>query len=202
MKNGVLGSEFVCKKLESFENSTENNGPGSFLYVFADNRNLSGALAGVSTHTNGIIYLQINPDYCDDSADKLNIFETLQHELVHAEIFSKLFKKYGYIGDQNSLNYAEAFHQLVLMEYGGQAGPEQHHLMLEQFLDEMVNSLIEITGKGTYEDYVGLILNGFPEDILKYCGITVNDVILKVDRYKDFKSKNPDLFYLFDKFCP
>lgn len=189
MKNGVLGTGYVCEKLESFASSTENNGAGSFLYVFADNRNLSGALAAVSTAPNGIIYLQINPDYCDNSADKLNIFETLQHELVHAEIYSKLFKKYGYLGDANSLNYAEAFHQLVLKEYGDQAGPDQHHLMLEQFLDEMINSLIEIAGEGTFEDFEGLVLNGFPEDVLNYCGITKEEVLQKVNRYIDFKKK-------------
>jgi hypothetical protein len=205
MKDGVLGTEFVCKQLSNFDGP---NSPGTLLkvsgYDFVElsktNHMDPTASAATITLPNGSIIIAINTTNC--GGDKLNIFETLQHELVHAQIFSRLFKYYGYNGSVESLNYHEAFHQLVLKEYGGQAGPEQHNLMLEYFLKDMVNSLIEITGKGTYEDYEGLVLNGFPPEVLIYCGITNQELKEKVDRYKDFKIKNPGIFYLFDKFCP
>ncbi len=72
----------------------------------------------------------------------------------------------------------------VLAEYGGQSGENEHNLMLEHYLDDMVNSLIEMNnGIGSYGEFVGLILNGFSIDVLNYCGISLQYVQEKYAEY-------------------
>lgn len=67
----------------------------------------------------------------------------------------------------------------------------------------MVNSLKDITGcEASFDDLEGLVLNGFPKEILEYCDIKVEDVKLKVDRYKLFRAQCPEAFYLLNKLCP
>ena len=115
---------------------------------------------------------------------------------------------FGFDGKtQNSLNYLDAFKKLVIKEYGTNATTDQHELMLDKYLNEMVNNLIEITGKGEYDDYIGLVLNGFPEDILLECGYattgsgpgTIQD---KIRTYKLFANNNPDIFNNLNTVCP
>lgn len=126
--------------------------------------------------------------------------------MTHAKIFSELFRKYGFNGVDHSLNYYQAFEQLVISEYGSNATKEQHTLMLEKYLSDMVRSLIEVTGVGTFEtnynDYVGLILYGFPLDILESCGYTLGVVQDKYYSYQVFAHNNPDIYTNIKKLCP
>lgn len=126
--------------------------------------------------------------------------------MTHAKIFADLFKKYGYNGVDGSLNYYQAFEKLVISEYGSNATKEQHALMLEKYLKEMVQSLIDITGVGTieanYNDYVGLILNGFPGEILESCGYTIGVVLDKYHSYQVFAHDHPNIYNNIKKFCP
>ncbi len=72
-------------------------------------------------------------------------------------------------------------------EVGGQSGENEHSLMLEHYLNEMVNSLIEMNnGVGTYYDFVGLVLNGFPIEVLNYCGYTLQGVQVHYNNFLNF----------------
>ena len=142
-----------------------------------------------------------------DNQVNINIYETLQHELVHAKIFSDCMRLYGYDGKQmGSISYFDAFKKLVIKEYGNNATTEQHKLMLDKYIKDMVDNLITMTGKGTYDDYIGLVLNSFPEDILLECGYYtsggVGSVQDKIHDYKLFVHNNPDVFNNINKICP
>lgn len=135
------------------------------------------------------------------------MFETIQHELIHTRIINECMNLFGFDGKtMNSMSYLEAFKKLVFREYGYNATQEQHRLMLDKYLNEMVNNLIELTGKGTYDDYVGLVLNGFPKNILLECGYAIGggagSVEDKVHTYKVFRKNNPDIYNNINKVCP
>lgn len=55
----------------------------------------------------------------------------------------------------------------------------------------MVENLIEVTGIGTYADYEGLVLNGFPLEILESCGYNLWNIEDKLHTYNVFKYNNP-----------
>ncbi|MBK7344645.1 MAG: hypothetical protein IPJ06_17060 [Saprospiraceae bacterium] len=194
MMNSGLGTSFVCELMSGFDGSMgNNNGLGFGLHIRALDYSLypglnNSAYAGtrVTNPWEGIkqIVIEVNSLNCT-TIDALDVFETIQHELIHADIERRLIEGYGWNG--NDIDFAQAFHQLVLNEYGGQAGPSEHNLMMEHYLDEMVNGLIEMNnGIGTYSNFVGLVLNGFPIDVLNYCGITQQFVQTQYGAYLNF----------------
>ena len=109
---------------------------------------------------------------------------------------------YGYDGKQmGSISYFDAFKKLVIKEYGNNATTEQHKLMLDKYVNDMVDNLITMTGKGTYDDYIGLVLNSFPEDILWSAGYSPSAVADKLHDFKLFKHNNPDIYNNLNTAC-
>lgn len=209
MINGNLGTNYTCDIMAGFEPLVGST-PGWVLKVagldFSTRPDYDpNSFARTYPSSDGLITIVINTLNCIDKSDPLNLFETLQHELVHAKIFSELFKKYGFNGVDHSLNYYQAFEQLVIAEYGNNATSDQHTLMLEKYLNEMVRSLIEVTGVGTfdanYQDYVGLILYGFPKEILESCGYSLGVVADKYHSYQVFAHNNPSIYDNIKYFC-
>jgi hypothetical protein len=67
---------------------------------------------------------------------------------------------------------------------GFDATPEEHAIMIQYYLNAMVASLIEMNGGvGVYEDFVGLVLIGFPAEVYSYIGLTTAEV---VSLYSDY----------------
>ena len=194
MISGGLGTSFVCDLLSGFDGSNgNNNGSGFELHFnvadFSLNNNYeNSAYAGTSpifqTSNDLRLMIMLNTLNCN-TLDGVTVFETIQHELIHADIKRRLIEDHGWNG--GLLTLTEAFHQLVVEEYGGQAGEDEHNLMLEHYLTEMVNSLIEMNnGIGSYADFVGLVLNGFPIEALNYCGVMYQDVAVHYDHFLGF----------------
>ncbi|MCP3928097.1 MAG: hypothetical protein GY705_03240, partial [Bacteroidetes bacterium] len=195
MMNGSLGTSFVCDLLSGFDGTTgNNNGVGFHLIISAENfasheelNNSAYAFTQIDKTVFGdyTIQIVINTLNCEN-INIVEIFETVQHELIHADIKRRLIEVHGlYVS--NDMTETEAFHELVFKEYGGQAGTDEHKLMLEYYLEEMVNSLIEMNNAvGEYDDFVGGVLNGFPLDALNYCDISYNDVQQKYIDFQNF----------------
>ncbi len=211
LKNGNLSSSYLCDILANFNPTDGIPRPGNFINIrgfdFSKDPNLKETANAITRTTlTGSIEILINTKNCGEKDDFYN-FETLQHELVHAKIFSDLFTQYGYAGIQGSMNYYQAFEQLVIKEYGSNATVEQHKLMLDKYLKNMVESLIEVTGVGSYplnyEDYVGLILQGFPNDILESCGYTADIVADKYHSYQVYLLNHQQILEKFQNLkCP
>jgi len=119
--------------------------------------------------------MSINTDFCN-SANNRFAFETVQHELVHADIRRRLFEDYNWNGQDISL--LTAYEQLVVEEYGADATQSEHAFIIQYYLDQMVQSLIEMNGGiGNYEDFVGLVLVGFPVDVYSYLNLSTSQVL-------------------------
>jgi len=180
MMNGPLGTAFVCDVLSSFDEDVET--PLIFRAIdfsVAPGYNPT-AVASVEI-IGGIINLSINTDFCN-SANTRFAFETLQHELVHADIRRRLFEDFNWNGQ--NLTFLVAFDQLVTEQYGFDATPEEHAIMIQYYLDVMVASLIEMNGGiGVYEDFVGLVLTGFPPEVYSYIGLTTAEVLSLYNDY-------------------
>ncbi|MEE9438213.1 MAG: hypothetical protein V3V14_04385 [Saprospiraceae bacterium] len=125
------------------------------------------AASEILLHNNSKMFIYINKLKCA-SSNKVDLFESVQHELIHADINRRLVEKYGFTTSGSTmLDYQSAFDALMLEEYGESPSQVQHELMLNYYIDDMVQSLIDMNGgHGTYNDFVGLVLNGFPEPIL------------------------------------
>jgi len=167
MTSGSLASSYMCGLLSNFTSGSSND-VGFPLAFYAEdftaNSNLNNVAFGGTYVNNGFIKddirISINTHNCN-SIDTLDMLETIQHELIHAEIKRKLIEIYGWNGD--SATYNVAFQAMIQAEYGGGI-PDEHNLMFQFFLQEMVNSLKEMNGDigGNDSDYIGLILHGLP----------------------------------------
>jgi hypothetical protein len=196
-------SSFVCSltsMIEGFGGS--NNGIGYHLHFVTD---LGGkgapsgwkALASVNEET-GRVFISFNSTNCENS-DFIDIFKTLQYEMIHAYIYQSLLNT-GWNGNLNT--YTDAFHAFVQHTYGKNATSTQYQIMLEHFVDQMVQSLIQANGGiGNYEDFEGLVLNGFGNDVLDYCGYSIDDIQTKLDRYNNFISNLNNISSFFNS-CP
>ena len=202
-KGKGLSTNFVCDLFKNFE---DPNDWKNVLDIRAGSIKEKPAAYGKTEIKQGIIYITINKNNCGGT-DKLDMYETIQHELIHAKIINECMNLYGFDGTTvNSLSFSQAFEKLVIHEYGKNATKDEHKLILDKYLHDMVNDLINITGKGTYDDYIGLVLNGFPKDILLQCGYAVGGgpgtVEDKYHTYQVFKHNNPDIFNNLNKVCP
>jgi hypothetical protein len=196
-------SSFVCNLTSIFEGfGGSNNGIMYHLHFVTDLGRKDApagwnALTSVDKKTNRV-FISFNSTNCEDS-DFIDIFETLQHEMIHAYIYQSLLNA-GWNG--NPLTHDQAFHAYVQHIYGKNATPSQHQYMLDYFVDRMIESLIQANGgMGTFEDFEGLVLNGFGNDVLSYCGYSLNETQAKLDRYNNFIS-NPNNISSFFNSCP
>ena len=172
MVNGELGTDFVCNLLSAFEGDNSNT---NLTISSASGSTLNGN-AGSTQTINGNQLIRINKDICQNgiNANPIAIFELLQHELIHASIQSYLADNFGWQGDAGT--YLEHFNKLLHNTYGPYPTEQQHNLMLDRFLIPMVSSLQQMNGGGSYSDYVGLILKGFPDDVLVAAGYDLSEV--------------------------
>ena len=195
-----LITTFVCDLFKSFE---DPNDWKNVIDIRAGNLSTDDKkIFGKTDIQDGIVYIEIDKSNCGGQ-DKLEMFETLQHELIHAKIFNDCMNLFGFDGKtQNSLNYLNVFKKLVVSEYGTNTTTDQHKLMLDKYINDMVINLIEITKQGTYDDYIGLVLNGFPEDILWQCGYSPNYAVDKFHNYNVYKHNNSDIFNKLNTVCP
>jgi hypothetical protein len=132
-----------------------------------------------------VIPILINTAKCEKSS-KLDMIETIQHELIHADIRKRLLVEYNIT---SNADVAAAFKLLVTKVYGDNATVNDHHLMLKYYIDKMANSLRSMNGNlGVYEDYEGAVLNGFGGNMgfLIGCGYPISDVIAKYNRFLNF----------------
>ena len=71
-----------------------------------------------------------------------------------------------------------ALDQLAYELYGEDVTPNEHALMIQYYLNIMVDGLIQMNGGvGTYDDFVGLVLTGLPPDVYQYLNLTTTDVL-------------------------
>jgi len=184
MLNGNLGTPFICEMTNGFfmttgagenltlmfdaEDLTENTIPED------DNAEAQTTTVNLGTNFNPyLVIITINSDNCNDLS-VIQVFETIQHELIHADIRRRLIEQYDW--DASADTYVEAFTRLVQEEYGG-VGMTEHQIMVDHYVDEMVESLIQMNGGiGTEDNFAGLVLNGFPIDVLNASGISLQDV--------------------------
>lgn len=182
MRTGDLHTPFICDLLSEFDS------PDNFILIMdATHFSQSGlnptaaAVTKLNKNSGGpfSILMRINSAHCGNNSI-LTIFETLQHELVHADIFRRLSEYYT-LDFINTLEIQQALHQLTLEEFGPNATPEQHALMLEYYLDQMAQSLLDANnGVGTLQLFKDFILNGFPESVLQVCGYSITEVIIPI----------------------
>lgn len=208
MLNGPLGTRFVCDLLAPFNGENgENQGLGFHLLIGAQDFINDGipetlptanALTTIGENTGNRPFILLNSNNCDN-INLMNIFDTFQHEFIHASIYQEL-KNMGWNG--SNISEGDAFHQYVMQKYGIQnPTTTQHQLILDYFVDLMVNSLIEANnGIGSFEDFEGLVLNGFGEDVLIYCGISLSELQEKYQNHLNFIN-NPSNVGGFFKNC-
>ena len=168
--NGQLSSDFFCNLLAEFE------GPSSTGHLTIGARNIReapGATGAAQLTPSGNVAITINSNNCNDEEENVfAAYETFQHELLHAKIINSL-QNYGYDGTLGTIE--EAFFKMVNIRYGEDPTQAQHQFMLDFFLDQMVNSLVEINGSGEYSDFLGLVLSGFPDSVLTASGFDLDD---------------------------
>lgn len=182
MISGPLGTQFVCDFFSKFEYTD-----GKILVVRASDFNALGydpnAYAATDFYS-GQITIQINSLMCN-TVDPIAVFETIQHELVHAEIRRQLRVNYNL--DPLGWSYSACFFEFVYENYDSGADFTEHEIMLRYFLNPMIESLIEMNnGVGTEQDFKGLVLNGFPLDVLFACGYSPGEVTSLYYTYLDF----------------
>ena len=176
MDSEGISTNFICNLFTPF-NGDEGLNLGFRATNFEEADLNPSGLAATSfiPGNNSNLIIKINSSTCETSSS-LDIFETLQHELIHADLKRRLLQEYGYVPSPGE-SFQDAFDQLVLETYGGAASQDEHLIMVTEYLDIAVNSLIEMNGGvGTYNDFVGIVLNGFPLDILEAAGYTEEGV--------------------------
>jgi len=193
MINGGLGTELICNLSNTFEGSNSAGNLTIYATDFSSQGMSSTATGATFLHEeNNEIGIAINSGNCNDEGENLvAAFETLQHEFVHAQLNHTLLSL-GYEGDYDTM--ADAFFELVGHQYGENPTELQHEFMLDYFLVPMVNSLIEMNGGvGTYSYFVGLVLSGFPGEVLEAAGYNVDDFLDFAEIARDFIENNSNI---------
>jgi hypothetical protein len=186
---GSLGSSFVCDLMEEFDGDDEQVLIFQPYNFTAGGYNPSGV--AFTTVIEGNIYIRINTNNCT-STNAFNAFETIQHELIHADILRRLFEEYNWSGSDQSL--LTAFNELVIAVNGSNPTFGQHKLMLDLYVDKMAESMLEFNNNiGISNDFLGLIYNGFPQQILYYHGLDLGDVAILYTDYQNFISQSGNI---------
>lgn len=165
---GELSSDFLCNMLDQFDGN-----PTIGIVTTLPRVGEPNFLGKTEVIKGKNILIHFNKNNCN-SIEVLDLFETFQHELIHADFFRQLFEDYGWTGDYLTLD--ETFKKLVEFKYGPDATPDQHVLMLNELLPDMINSLMQANGSsiqcnGTETSgdclyFKTLIINGFSEELL------------------------------------
>ncbi len=168
ISGGESTSDFLCNMLDQFDGNPTIGIRATLPKLGEPN------FLGKTQVLNGKdILISFNKNNCI-LTDVLDLFETFQHELVHADFYRQLFEDYSWTGDYLTLD--ETFRKLVEFHYGINATPDQHILMLNELLPDMINSLMQANGSNilcngteTYGDcfhFKTLIINGFSEHLI------------------------------------
>lgn len=185
--------DFLCSWLSEFEG---DNGTPLYFQAFqfgAYDNNYNPQAEALTFYDNehGHAVININSIKCNaNNLTPAMIFETLQHELIHAELYRRLYEEYNWNGA--STTFEQAFYLVVNEKYGPNPEVAHHRYILEELLDEMVNSLIGLNNNiGTYNDFVGLVLIGIPPNLYQYINLTTQDVNELYFDYETFLSNHP-----------
>jgi len=188
-------SDFLCDLMGKFDGS-----PGFTIGSAVPKTNepdFSGKT--VPSPTGKSIAIVFNKDKCK-TMNGINLFETFQHELVHADFYRQLIKDYNWNGSDMTLD--ATFRALVVAKYGPNATPDQHVLMLNQILPDMINSLMQANGStiqctgfeesGDCKHFKTLIINGFGEELLETeLGISFQQHTINANEYNLWKLTQP-----------
>ena len=149
---------------------------------------MPGATGSAQLTMSGNIAITINRNTCNDDGENVfAAYETFQHELLHAKIINSL-RNFGYNGTSETIE--QAFFEMVNIRYGENPNEAQHQFMLCHFLDQMVNSLVDINGSGVYSDFLGLVLSGFPDSVLIAAGFDLDNRNVFVEHSRMFLQEN------------
>ncbi len=184
MISGPAGTGFVCQLFSGFDNNSQQ--VLQFRPVdFAANGLNSQAFAA-TVYVESKVQILININNCSTTSP-IVAFETIQHELLHADINRRLLEDHNWEAANES--FEDAFFKLVYFEYGPNASFSEHEFMLDFYLDQMIQSLVEYNnGVGAEEDFIGLVYFGFPADVLFYNNITVSQALSLYSDYQNFIS--------------
>ena len=182
---GSLRTSFIAELLRPCEGNSRTNInfiSQSFSAVGKD----PNALAAASfTPSSSNLVVAINSDKCSNP-NRFDAFETIQHELIHADIKRRLLEDYGYDPTQFT-TYQDILNQLLLLEYGESAGQDEHDLMLKYYALPAAESLWQMNGGiGTIADYLPLVLRGFPSSVLQNAGYNLNQITQDVIQMQQF----------------
>ncbi|TVQ42564.1 MAG: hypothetical protein EA362_12905 [Saprospirales bacterium] len=170
-EDSTLNSPLMCQLLKPFL-GTSSSDPN--LYISAlDFSTVDGwpnnaeANFFSSDEQNRIVFNTLN---CQNFST-FWMYSTLMHELIHVNIRLKLQQDYGLsLSNVSTESFQEAFKMLLEeMGYNGSNWNNEHQLMLNHYLNDMVESLWLANGeKGEKEIYLKYILDQFgsTEDIL------------------------------------
>lgn len=178
MVNGGLSTELVCQIASLFEGDNSATNLNLFAQDYStDSNKINANIADTSTkYETKTTSIYINTLECNNLGE-MEIFETLQHELIHAMIQTTLVREFGWDASQDPLSFSEAFRKMTQGTFGANPTEAEHKLMLDRFLIPMINSLQEMNGNlGTYADFLGIVLAGFPEQVLIWGGYNPIDV--------------------------
>ena len=170
-----LSTNIICEYLDAFLGDDLANDRNLIIGItsFEDQPNIiSNANAFVTVDNYNYLTPQITMYFNSDKCETLSTFsllETFFHELIHADIYRRLIEDYGWT------NYDDNEHAFSLllkeMGYDGVNWEDQHELMLAHYIELMTRSLWEANGRlGSPNDYAGIVLHGFPLDILYESG--------------------------------
>ncbi len=195
----LFNSTYLCQMIKSLSDSDYN-------FAFSSRTPKSGEsnfTGSAEVKNNNSIVIFLNPNNCNQ-IDGIELFETIQHELIHAELFRMQLKDFGLI-QGTAGSFEQSFKALVTAKYGPDPTPGHHELMLRQLLPDMLNSLMEANGSknrclGTETSgdcfyFKTMILNGFNEQFLEEdFGLSLNLHKENVNAYNLWKLSQP-LYY-------
>lgn len=97
MQGDGTGSDFLCDLMSKFDGSPKFGIAAQFPSS-SDNPEFAGKAEVI----NGNILISFNKNNCKN-IEGFDLFETFQHELVHADFYRQLIKDYGWSGSPMTL---------------------------------------------------------------------------------------------------
>jgi hypothetical protein len=184
MISGPAGTNFICELFSGFDDNAQQ--VLQFRPVNFAGSGLNPQALAATAYVESKVQILISISNCS-SATPIVAFETLQHEILHADIKRRLLEDFEWQVENET--FEDAFFKLVYFEYGPNASFSEHEFMLDFYLDEMIESLIEFNnGVGTEQDFIGLVYFGFPAEVLLYNNISVSQALSIYEDYENFIS--------------